>query len=265
MNSQDLPLVSIVIPLYNASKYIEETVNSVISQTYTNWEMIIVDDCSIDNSRDIINEFICKDNRINLIELSNNFGGPAHPRNVGVEHSKGQYIAFLDSDDLWEEKKLEIQLKIMIKENLNFTSTDRIDIDYSSKMIKQKSMFFTWYKQTGRSTLGDLLSFSFIANSSVIIDKSILPQITEDKDFISVEDYCTWLEVFNNPKTKYKYLKLKLLKYRVLDSSISNRSIENKQESKLNLCISRFIVKYKYYNLLKYYYSRVSKRFKVIK
>ena len=81
----------------------------MIDQTYQNWEMIIVDDCSTDNSRDIVKKYEVKDSRIKLIELEVNFGGPARPRNVGLDISKGDYLAFLDADDVWLENKLQVQ------------------------------------------------------------------------------------------------------------------------------------------------------------
>ena len=116
-------LISIVVPLYNADKYIGETINSVLKQTYSNWELIIVDDCSTDNSRQVVEEFMA-DQRIKLIKLDNNFGGPAGPRNIGIEKAKGEYVSFLDADDLWDENKLYHQLNFMRTESLDFSSTE---------------------------------------------------------------------------------------------------------------------------------------------
>ena len=96
-------LVSIITPSYNSSKFIEECVNSVVSQTFQNWEMIIIDDYSNDNSRDIISELSEKDERIKYIFLEENVGA-AEARNVAIKQSKGKYIAFLDSDDIWNLK-----------------------------------------------------------------------------------------------------------------------------------------------------------------
>ncbi|MBT4738717.1 MAG: glycosyltransferase family 2 protein, partial [Flavobacteriales bacterium] len=102
-------LVSIITPSYNSSKFIVECVNSVISQTFQNWEMIIVDDCSNDNSREIISDFSEKDKRIRFIFLEENIGAAAS-RNIAIKKAKGRYIAFLDSDDLWIKDKLERQI-----------------------------------------------------------------------------------------------------------------------------------------------------------
>ena len=108
-------LVSIVVPVYNSEKFILDTIDTVEKQSYKNWELIFVDDCSKDNSTKIIKERIKDDNKIKLIELKKN-SGAATARNVGIDESKGSYIAFLDSDDLWKKEKLENQLAF-VKEN----------------------------------------------------------------------------------------------------------------------------------------------------
>ena len=94
-----MELVSIIMPNYNGEKYIEESLNTVLNQTYKNWELLIIDDCSKDRSVELIKEKY-NDKRINLIELKENKGS-SHARNIGLKYSKGKYIAFLDSDDLW--------------------------------------------------------------------------------------------------------------------------------------------------------------------
>ena len=99
------PLISIVTPMYNAEKLIGETIESVLNQTYQNWEWIVVDNCSTDKSRDLITAI--NDSRIKVISLEKNSGGPAHPRNVGIENAKGEYVALLDADDIWHNEKLE--------------------------------------------------------------------------------------------------------------------------------------------------------------
>ena len=111
-------LVSIITPSYNSSRFIEECVGSVISQTYDNWELLIVDDYSIDNSLQILKKY--NDKRIQLIELDKNVGA-AKARNVAIRKAKGKYIAFLDSDDLWEPQKLEKQISFMESEDIAFS------------------------------------------------------------------------------------------------------------------------------------------------
>ncbi len=113
-------LVSIITPSYNSAKFIRQCIKSVIAQAYTNWEMLIVDDCSIDNSREIITSLAEKNKKIKKIFLENNVGA-AEARNVAIRQAKGKYIAFLDSDDLWESQKLEKQISFMETEDIAFS------------------------------------------------------------------------------------------------------------------------------------------------
>lgn len=129
MNSS---LVSIIMPTYNCAKFIEESIESVLSQTYKNWELIIVDDCSNDNTEDIVKRYCETDDRIKYLKLDVN-SGAAIARNKGIEQARGKYIAFLDSDDLWMDGKLEKQISFMEENNYNFTCTDYMQIDESGK------------------------------------------------------------------------------------------------------------------------------------
>lgn len=112
--------ISIITPSYNSERFISATINSVISQTATNWEMIIVDDCSSDNSIKIIQSFVEQDSRITLIRLAEN-SGAAVARNTAIEVASGRYIAFLDSDDTWLPYKLEKQIAFMQENDYSFT------------------------------------------------------------------------------------------------------------------------------------------------
>ena len=118
-------LVSIITPSYNSKRFIKETVDSVVAQTYQNWEMIIVDDCSKDDSVEYIENLIQNDLRIKLIALEKNVGA-AEARNKALEVAQGRYIAFLDSDDIWLSHKLDTQLKFMQKKNYAFTFSSYI-------------------------------------------------------------------------------------------------------------------------------------------
>ena len=94
-------LVSVIIPCYNSERYIVQSIESVIMQTFQQWEMIIVDDCSTDNSADIIKKYEAKDFRIRYLKTNEPSGSPSIPRNIGIREARGRYIAFLDSDDIW--------------------------------------------------------------------------------------------------------------------------------------------------------------------
>ena len=117
------PFVTIIIPNFNTDKYLAETIESVIIQDYTNWELLIVDDHSTDNSISIIKSYTEKYPKIHFLQTKVNSGGPATPRNVGIDAAKGEYIAFLDSDDTWFPNRLSFHIEFMLRENSNFSST----------------------------------------------------------------------------------------------------------------------------------------------
>ena len=121
-------LVSIITPMYNSEKFIEATIKSVINQTYKDWEMIIVDDCSTDNSPNIVKPYVENDSRIKYIRVEFN-QGVSHARNLALKQASGQFIAFLDSDDIWNEKKLEKQINFMNDKGcaITFTSYELIN------------------------------------------------------------------------------------------------------------------------------------------
>ena len=106
------PLVSIVVPVYNAARFMDDTIQTVLNQTYQNWELLLVDDCSSDDSIQIIKKYLKKDKRIKLFKLSEN-SGAAIARNTGIDKAKGRYLAFLDADDLWVKNKLDLQVAFM--------------------------------------------------------------------------------------------------------------------------------------------------------
>lgn len=137
------PLISIITPNYNCGRFIAQTIESVLAQTYRHWEMLIVDDCSTDNSYQIALEYSQKDTRIKVFQNEKN-SGAAVSRNKAIELSQGEYLAFLDSDDLWLPEKLERQLQFMQENDCDFSFTEyeHIDEDNNSllkvaKVIKQ--------------------------------------------------------------------------------------------------------------------------------
>lgn len=117
-------LVSIIMPVHNAAKYLNESISSVLLQTYLNWELLIVDDCSTDDSFSIITRYVVQDTRIRSFKTLSPSGSPTLPRNIGVEHAQGRYIAFLDSDDAWMPDKLEKQLKLFEDEQVAIVFSD---------------------------------------------------------------------------------------------------------------------------------------------
>ena len=125
-------LVSIIMPSYNAARFIGESINSVLLQTYSNWELLIVDDCSKDNSVEVVRKFANIDKRVVLFSLEKNVGAAA-ARNVAIEHAQGQYLAFLDSDDVWDEYKLEKQLAFMKQYSYVFTFSNYYVMEENGK------------------------------------------------------------------------------------------------------------------------------------
>lgn len=124
----DKNLVSIITPTYNCGRFIAETIDCVLAQTYQNWEMLIVDDCSTDNTYQIVSEYISKDARIKYLSLETN-SGAAVARNTALRMANGRWIAFLDSDDLWEPEKLERQIAFMKENNYAFSYHEYVEID----------------------------------------------------------------------------------------------------------------------------------------
>lgn len=130
----DYGFVSIVTPTWNCGRFIAETIESVLAQTYQNWEMLIVDDCSTDNTKEIVEQYQKKDSRIKYHCLKHN-SGAAVARNTALRMTKGRWIAFLDSDDLWKPEKLERQLDFMAKNNYSFSYHNYTEIDEESRPL----------------------------------------------------------------------------------------------------------------------------------
>lgn len=209
-------LVSIITPSYKSEQFISQTIESVLSQTYRNWEMIIIDDCSPDNVNNLIKKYIEKDNRIKLIKLEKNIG-PANARNEGIKQAKGKYIAFLDSDDIWFPKKLEKQLKFMKDNNLVVTCSSYYTIDENGKRINTRIVkkFFTYR---------DMLKSNHIGNLTGIYDCEKLGKIYMDN--VGHEDYTLWLKVIQKIGATRALIE-PLAEYRILDNSLSGNKIKS--------------------------------------
>lgn len=187
-------LVTIIMPLYNCKDYINDSIESVIHQTYQNWELIVIDDNSSDNSAEIVQNIQKKDKRIQLIKLKTN-GGPARARNIGIKESKGRYLAFLDSDDIWHRDKLKIQIEFMKKKDVSFTFTSFKRIYYNGKTRQ--------FNVPNQVTYRSILKKNIICNSSVIIDTKTLGKVFYP-DIRKRQDYGLWLYLLKN-KLNYGY------------------------------------------------------------
>ena len=208
--------IDIIIPNYNKSQYLEECINSVVSQTFKNWKLYIVDDFSTDNSLQVIEKYNTLNN-INIIKLKKN-KGPAFCRNLGVRISSSPYISFLDSDDLWVKNKLEKQIIFMIKNKFSFTFSDY----YWFKNINSKD-----YKST---QISNSLSFrKFLNNSSINSSTMILKRdIIKNTRFKNVnhEDYLFKCDILRSGVVAYK-INDKLAYYRIIKTSRSSNKFVN--------------------------------------
>jgi teichuronic acid biosynthesis glycosyltransferase TuaG len=210
-------LVSIITPTYNSEKFISASIQSVQAQTHCNWELIIIDDCSNDKTLEIVNKALQLDSRINLYSLDKNEGTGA-ARNIGVANSKGNYIAFLDSDDLWMPNKLESQLNFMKKNNLPFTFSfyECIDEEGLNMSIRKEAPKLTTYRK--------LFFCNYIGNSTAIYNAEILGKIPIDK-IRKRQDWMLWLTILKKIKVAQPIPEV-LAYYRVRKNSISASKIE---------------------------------------
>lgn len=210
-------LVSIIIPSFNSEKFIAQTIQSVQSQTYKNWEMIIVDDCSSDKTASIIEEFVTIDDRIHLFQLEKN-SGTGIARNVALSKTKGQYIAFLDADDLWKPIKLEKQIQFLKQHNLSFTFSfyDCIDEEGSSLNRRVESPRNLSYRQ--------LFFCNYVGNLTGIYDVNYFGKIPISSTR-KRQDWMLWLTILKKTK-KAKPVPESLALYRIRDNSISASKVD---------------------------------------
>ena len=176
--------------MYNSEKTIGDTINSVLSQTYTNWEMIIIDDCSSDKSYEIVKEFSSKDKRIVLLQTNVN-SGTAVTRNVGIKYANGKYISFLDSDDLWKNNKLEVQVGFMKKNNCLFSYSNYL-VEYPNGNIK------SFRPKKNHTDYKHLLKKNDIGCLTAMYDAEKLSKIFMPLDAYKREEYAAWLDITRN-------------------------------------------------------------------
>lgn len=209
---QDMDLVSIIMPSYNTARFIGESINSVINQTYENWELLIVDDCSTDNTDDIVKDFT--DKRIHYYKNDRN-SGAAVSRNKALREAKGKWIAFLDSDDLWKPEKLEKQLRFMLDNNYHFTCTARDTIDEDSKSLNKVTKSPIHVGKMG------MYLYCWPGCLATMYDAEFVG-LVQIEDLKKNNDYAIWLKVIK--KCDFYFLDEVLASYRVRKKSISHDS-----------------------------------------
>lgn len=209
-------LVSVIMPTYNCGSYIESSIQSVLEQTYQNWELWIVDDCSQDDTPRILEPYL-QDRRIRYICLEEN-GGPAAARNRGLQLAQGTYIAFLDSDDLWMPDKLERQIRFMESEGCDFSCTAYLKINEAGESLHEMVV--------PPKRIGYWKTFFLcnpIGNSTVLYRRDAfglvqIPTIRKRNDF------AMWLQMFRGGAV-CRGMETPLMRYRIRSGSVSSKKI----------------------------------------
>lgn len=208
-------LVSIITPMFNGERFVGQTIDSVLNQTYPNWEMIVIDDGSKDNGPEVVRNYVLKDSRISLVAQPN--GGSAAARNNGIRNARGQYIALLDADDTWNSDFLEQQLNLMKDKGalLVYSSHTRID-ENSAEILRP-------FIVPEKITYDDLLKTCYISCLTGLYDTEKYGKVYLREDMRSLrDDYVYWLEIMKKIKVAYGN-KAILANYRILGTSASRK------------------------------------------
>lgn len=211
-------VVSVIIPVYNAAKFLDRTLNSIFNQTYKNIEIVLVDDCSSDNSKEIIESYQ-KDHPEIVYHLQETNQGAAVARNTALELAKGRYVAFLDSDDMWYPEKIEKQLNLLKEKDGAFSYTAIEMVNNEDEVVKKKRRV----KQ--KINYRFLLHNTMIATSSVLIDRKKLGDFRMPLRR-GGQDYATWLMLLRDGTIAYG-INETLVKYRVGNSSLSSNKFKS--------------------------------------
>ena len=216
-------LVSIIVPVYNAERFLAETISQIQAQTYPNWELLLVDDCSTDASRELIRRESEKDGRIRLIAQCEN-GGAARARNCGITAAAGQYICFLDADDIWMPGKLETELQFLQKiQNTTDPKAGFVFMGYEfadengrglGKIVHVPERLS--YRQALRNTT--------IFTSTVMIDRNVIPDQDIMMPCVESEDTATWWQILKRHGIGYG-LDENLVKYRRSANTLSSNKL----------------------------------------
>lgn len=209
-------LVSIITPTYNCGRFIEETIESIQAQTYENWEMVIVDDCSSDDTREVVERCMAEDHRIKYYCLETN-SGAAVARTKAMELAEGEYIAFCDSDDLWMPEKLQRQLSFMQENGYAFSCTAYEQIDEESNSLGRV------IKTVRKTDYNRLLLDCPVGNSTVMYNVGVMGKF-QVPNIRKRNDDALWLQMLK--KEKYIWgMPDVLMKYRIRKNSISSNKL----------------------------------------
>ena len=209
-----MPAVSILMPNYNSALYLGQAIQSVINQTFGDWELIICDDGSDDNSLDVALNFSDIDERVRVFE-TNGRCGAAVARNICLSKAAGRYVAFLDSDDAWEENKLELQIAFMKENSLAFTYTYYDVVDEDNRYLKT-------YKAPKKVDLRVMRLANFIPCLTVVYDSAVLGKVSQP-EIKKRNDFALWLKILNDNRNLYAHcLPVVTAKYRQNNYGLSS-------------------------------------------
>ena len=211
------PLVSVIMPCYNMASYISDSIKSVIVQTYPNWELLIVDDASTDETVSIIKDYSQSDSRIRFAIKTQN-SGIADTRNQCIRMAHGQFLAFLDADDIWHHEKLEKQLRFMMEKNVGFTYSTYDWIDEDGNTLNK------FINTIGNLDYETYLQNTIIGCSTVMVNKAITGDVVVPK-FRTSEDTATWLDILRKGILAYA-IDEPLVSYRIRRKSASSNKIK---------------------------------------
>lgn len=224
-------LVSIIVPNYNSEKFIKETLDSVLAQTYQNWEMFVVDDCSTDGSVEIIRSYAEKDARIRLVLREKN-SGVANVRNAGIQLANGEYIALLDSDDVWTADKLARQVSLLQETGADLAYCSYDFIDENSTPLNKT------FKVPEKTNFKKMLGCNVIGCSTVIMKAKLFKENPFKPEFYH-EDYVLWMELMRLPITAVGIRDV-LMHYRRISTS---RSYKKGNAAKQRWAVYRKVLK----------------------
>jgi teichuronic acid biosynthesis glycosyltransferase TuaG len=213
----DDELVSVIVPVYNSEKYVKDAIESVINQTYKKWEMIMVNDCSTDHSKEIINQYATMDQRIKCYDLEEN-SGTAVARNRAIELAEGRFLAFLDADDLWVSDKLEYQIGYMLKNGFAFTFSDYELINDNGDSLEKK------IAMPESISYNEYLTNTIIQTLTVVIDRKYIKDVKMPL-LRRGQDFAAWLAVLKDDNVAHGINK-GLGKYRRTPGSLSSNKFK---------------------------------------
>lgn len=229
MSHEDFGLISIIMATYNAEKTIEQAINSVLNQTYPDFELLVVNDCSNDRTVELVEDIEAKDSRVRLISNAKN-SGVSYTRKHGLEEAKGSWIAILDSDDAWAPEKLEKQINLQKRMNADLLFTGSAFMDSDGRPID-------WYLHAPMEvTYRQLLKQNVLSNSSALVRKELYAKYYAAGDEMH-EDFAIWLSILKEGKKAYGVDEPMLI-YRIAKSSKSGNKVK---AAKMNWNTYRYV------------------------